>query len=246
MFRKLDEKSLYRLIFLDGIFLIGFSIYNYVSGRKFPAYETHSGLNWFLFNLEFSSNYEHITNLVGKVGDEVLTNNLNTLLQILELDYLYIFIYSIYFLGIFEISSKLFNPPTYIKAGYYFLMIIIILLDIFQNIILTEILNSNLSNPRLDYIYYLPRVSILLWNLIFFNLSMSGILIWLGTTELQLRIISLFFFLPPIFSIFSLLGRLDLVEVGLEVAVPGMIGFFLQSAWKIITGLLTKRNMQKT
>jgi tryptophan-rich sensory protein len=113
-------------------------------------------------------------------------------------------------------------------------------LDSAQNLILSEILNSNLSNPRIELIYYLPRITIFLWILIFINLGISGILLWMGTTDLHIRIISLFLFLPQIFSLFSLWGRINLLEVGLEIALPGLIGFFIHSIWKMVTNFFYK------
>jgi len=243
MFQNLEDSSLYKIVSFAGLMLLIFNLHNYWSTSNFPVHEFHSGLRWFFLALELSSDYDQITNIVGRVGDESLSKNLGDVLQILELDFLYIFIYSIYLLGVFEIASKMSSTPNIIRSIFYILLIAIIVLDSAQNLILTEILNSNLSNPRIELIYYLPRITIFLWILIFINLGISGILLWMGTTDLHIRIISLFLFLPQIFSIFSLWGRINLLEVALEVAIPGLFGFFLHSVWKMVTDFFSKTNV---
>jgi hypothetical protein len=240
---KLGEGYLYRLVFFTGILFSCMGYFNHSLTSSLPAHEFHSGFTFFPLALELSSNYENIMNIVGKVGDENLTKNLGMILQTLELDFLYIFLYSIYFLSIFEIASKMSSPPALVRAFYYLLLISIILLDCAQNLILSEILNSNLSNPKLDLIYYLPRMSLVLWNLIFLNLGISGVLLWMGSPDIHIRIISLFFFLPPIFSFFSVFGRVNLIEVALQISIPGLIGFFIQSIWKMVTDLLFSRSV---
>jgi hypothetical protein len=240
MFQNLEDSSLYKIVSFAGLILMGFNFYNYWNTSSFPVHEFHSGLRWFFLALELCSDYDQITNIVGRVGDENLSKNLGVVLQILELDFLYIFIYSIYLLGIFAIASKLSSTSNIIRGFFYLLLIIIIVLDSAQNLILSEILNSNLSNPRIELIYYLPRITIFLWILIFINLGISGILLWMGTTDLHIRIISLFLFLPQIFSLFSLWGRINLLEVGLEIALPGLIGFFIHSIWKMVTNFFYK------
>ena len=240
MFQNLEDSSLYKIVSFAGLILLGFNFYNYWNTSQFPVHEFHSGLRWFFLALELSSDYDQITNIVGRVGDENLSKNLALVLQILELDFLYIFIYSIYLLGIFEIASKLSSSSNIIRGIFYLLLIVIIVLDSAQNLILSEILNSNLSNPRIELIYYLPRITIFLWILIFINLGISGILLWMGTTDLHIRIISLFLFLPQIFSLFSLWGRINLLEVALEIALPGLVGFFIHSVWKMVTNFFYK------
>jgi hypothetical protein len=243
MLMKFGENYLYRIVFISGFLFAGLIFYNLSLSSSLPAYELHSGFTYIPLALEFSSNYENIMNLVGKMGDENLSKNLSTILQTLELDFLYIFLYSIFFLSIFEIASKMSSPPAYIRAFYYFLLICVILLDSAQNFILSEILNSNLSNPKIDFIFYLPKISFLLWNLIFLKLSISGILLWMGSPDLHIRIISLFFFLPFFFSFFSLFGRMNLIEVAVRISIPGLISFFLHSIWKMATTLFVSRNV---
>ncbi len=242
MFQNLEDSYLYKIVSFAGLILLGFIFYNYWNTVQFPSYEYHSGLKWFFLALELCSDYDQITNIIGKVGDENLSKNLGTVLQILELDFLFIFIYSIYLLGIFEIASKMSSTPNFIRGIFYILLITIIVLDSAQNLILSEILNSNLSNPRIELIYYLPRITIFLWILIFINLGISGILLWMGSTVIHIRIISLFLFLPQIFSLFSLMGRINLLEVALEIALPGLIGFFIHSIWKMVTNFIYKTN----
>ncbi len=242
MLIKFGESYLYRIVFISGFLFALLVSYNLNLTSNLPAYEMHSGFTYIPLALEFSSSYENIMNLVGKMGDENLSKNLSTILQTLELDFLYIFLYSIFFLGIFEIASKMSSPPSFVRAFYYLLLICVILLDSAQNFILSEILNSNLSNPKIDFIFYLPKISFVLWNLIFLNLSMSGVLLWMGSPDLHIRIISLFFFLPPFFSFFSFFGRTHLVEIAIQISVPGLVGFFLQSIWKMAADLFTSRN----
>ncbi len=64
----------------------------------------------------------------------------------------------------------------------------------------------------------------------------------MGSTVIHIRIISLFLFLPQIFSLFSLMGRINLLEVALEIALPGLIGFFIHSIWKMVTNFIYKTN----
>lgn len=243
MLSKLDETNLYKVLFWDGMVFIAIALFQYFSFATFPIYESHSGLSWFPLSLEFSSDYVQLTNLVGRVGDEALSSNLDILLRVLELDYLFIVIYSIYFLAIFEVASKLSGPPFWLKTMYYILIIIIILLDASQNFFLIEILNSNLGFSKNDWIVLLPKVSLILWNLVFLNLGIIGVLIWLGTYDYYLRFLSLFFFLPPIFSVFSFLGRLTLLEIALQVALVGLVGFYLYSTYRVATKLLFSRNV---
>lgn len=242
MLTKLNESNLHRLLFWDGLLLIGMILYQFFSFAQFPIYESHSGLNWFPLSLEFSSDYSQITNLVGRVGDESLSANLDRILRVLELDYLFIVIYSVYFLAIFELASRLANPPFWLKAIYYILIIIVILLDVVQNFYLIEILNSNLGYSKNEWIVQLPKISIILWNLIFLNMGIVGVLVWLGTFDYYLRFLSLFFFLPPFFSLFSFLGRLSLMEIALEISSIGILGFFLYSCYRVATKLLFSRN----
>ena len=231
MLEKLRKDQLRNLITFLGFILIIFLSYMFYLVPGEPVYKNHSGIRSTIIALELSSSYSEVLDIIGKPGDPILESNVERYIQSIEIDYFFIFLYASFCIGIFEKSFRMSNLDKNIRVVFSILLILVILLDAFENFFLTEVLNSNLLSPRDSLTEIVFYISLLKWVGFFGVIGLIGLVLWLGSNDAFLRIISLFLFIPQLFAIFSIFGRLNFIEIAMEITVPGLLLFWMYNVY---------------
>jgi hypothetical protein len=243
MLEKIKLEVLMKTIFLIGLISAFISVYFFVSTPKQPVYKNHNSLESTYLALQLSSTNSEFLDILGRPGDEILEKNIETFTDIVELDYFFIVLYVSLLLVMFQFSSKLTNLSGKVKVVFYLLIIFLSIIDLIQKFYLSELLNSNLSIQKDFQLKILFVISSLKWGGYFLIIGIIGITFWLGSMNGLLRISSLLLFIPHLFAIFSIIGNLNFLEIGLKISFVGFLGVWMYSSFQVYKNYVLKRNI---
>jgi hypothetical protein len=233
MIYTLKEDNLMRLGFISGVFVLLLILLMMFLAPSKPVASIHSNLYSTIIGLELSHSEEDILGIVGKPGSVEFEKVVVRYLQSIDLDYSFIFFYSLFFLCIFEASYRMNETSKWVRVVFYGLIICVIALDILENLFLSEILNSLFTSVVSNKFQELFTYSYFKWMFIFIILLICGIQTLLGSRYYLMRLGSLAFLIPFILALFSY-NRLFLIEAGFVICIPGLIMYWVYFLLKLL------------
>jgi hypothetical protein len=233
MLQKVEEKSLVQLGFWSGgvVFLMGI-LFLFLLPLE-PAISNHSGLHFTMLSLELARTPEEVFGILGRPGETQSDDRVSAYLRVVDIGYIFVFFYALFGLALFETSTRMFSVPNFVRAFVYLVFILVIFANVYENLLINEILSSGLNNFQIEALERLQPITLIKWIGFFFVISVIGILVWLGSRFYFLKAGGFFLFFPFILSLFAY-KRLQLIELGLMMILPGIFLFWFYYGAKII------------
>lgn len=233
MLQNLEEDKLMKLGVWSGAFSFLMCLLILFHIPLVPAISHHSGLNFTLLSLELARTPEEVFGVLGRPGDLTLDQRVFSYLRVIDISYLFTFLYTLYSLTLFETATRMFAIHSLIRAFVYLIFIVVISSNVYENFLLNEILSSGLNNFQINALERLHPVSMLKWISFFSVLSVIGVLLWLGSRFYFLKACGFLLFFPFVLSWFAY-KRLLLIEIGLVLIIPAVSLFWFYFAAKMI------------
>jgi hypothetical protein len=139
----------------------------------------------------------------------------------IDVDNFYIFLYSFYFLLLFEIGfryNSFFNKLPFL---FYGLLLFCILFDLSENYKISTLLNAKSNEQVAESLLNLRFISLCKWFFLFVISGFIGFLFWLASENILLKIAGLFLFTAFISSLPGLF-RFSLLEIASYILFFGL------------------------
>ena len=221
-FQNLDKRDLFLVAFFSGLIFILCSLYFLFIIPTKPIVSNHSNLNSTIIALELIGNVEDYNNLLGVVDNTKYQFYSDSFLKSIDVDNFYIFIYSLYFLLLFEIGFRLNSFSRKIPFVFYTLLLFCILFDLSENYKISTILNAKSAEQLTESILNLRMISLCKWFIFFLISGFVGVLFWLSTESILLKIAGLFLFTAFVTSLPGLF-RFSLIEIASYILSLGLL-----------------------
>lgn len=240
MFQNLKDRSLAFLTIFSGAFSLGLMIYIWTVVPRFPAASIHSSLSSTIIAVELVHNRTELYNLLGHPGDIKHQIYTDKYIKGVDLDYLFIFCYSIFLLSVIEQALRLNAFPGKFRVYSYIAVIFCILLDVMENYKLVDLLSAA-GEENLDSDILITRTfSLLKWFVLFSICGGIGVLFWLARGNLILKLPSILL-VTAFFTSIPGLFRYYLIELSFLIVSAGFLIYFLYSIVSLIYLLFRKK-----
>lgn len=221
IFQNLDKRDLFLVAFFSGLILILCSIYFLFIIPVNPVVSNHSNLNSTIITLELIETPIEFYNLMGQVDNPKFQLYSDSFAKSIDVDNFYIFLYSFYFLLLFEIGFR--YNPFFNKLPFFFYLLVLfcILFDLTENYKIATLLDAKSNEQVAESILNLRIISLCKWFFLFLISGFIGFLFWLANENILLKITGLFLFTAFISSLPGLF-RFSLLEIASYILFFGI------------------------
>jgi hypothetical protein len=187
-------------------------------------------------------NATDLSNLLGKTGDLRLEERVSRYSTATDLDYFFIFLYSIFLLSLFELTFRKTEFKKQFRAFFYALLSLLMFLDIGENLLINEILQSSIMNINPDIFNRLFYFSLSKWTFTMLVISIIGICAFIGFQNRLGKFLGVLLIFPLVLAPFFYF-KPYLIELSALGFIPGLLMIWVYSIYSITHKELRKDSL---